>query len=291
MKEFFDLSLNDKQKKYPLSRKLAQDIDEQKNNFTKFKQIVTQLQKRGVKILASDSPDYPKKILRTLKDEVPPLLSCWGNLNILYRVGVAVVGSRDASEAGLKISRRCGEILGQQGVNIISGYAKGVDTQAHLGSLMGHGVTTIVLSYGIKQFKAKKLLKPYLKDNNYLILSQFPPNQSWTVSGAMERNKVVSALSEAVLVIEAQEKSGTMNEAMIALKQEKKLFVIQLDGDEKNAVGNQILLRKGAIPIHAREKDGMYEVEIGEVLKLLKLQQDEDKTEHHREDRQLPLRL
>lgn len=113
-----------------------------------------QLKRLGVEIIYPGHPDYPSHLL-----EISPILFVKGNLKHLNSAGVAVVGSRNVSNKGIGVARKLASDLARLGRNVVSGYAKGVDTEAHLGALKAEGTTTIVLPYGIKELHQKKHLR------------------------------------------------------------------------------------------------------------------------------------
>lgn len=195
-----------------------------------------------------------RKEVRKLFDSnphLPPVLLCKGNIGLLSAPSVAVIGSRNASQLGLKAAREIAGALAKEGINVVSGYAKGVDTEAHLGALESEGTTTIVLSYGISQFKLKRAFPKTYLDQDMLVVSQFPPDDPWAVGRAMARNKVILALSSCVVVIECgPESRGTYAAADIAFKMNKKLFVLSDKYfGEKAPAGNVELLKEGALEI------------------------------------------
>lgn len=206
----------------------------------------------GIQIIFYDHEKYPSQLLELIKDR-PPILFCKGNIDLLNSPGVAIVGSRNASIKGLELAREIAQKLAKKGINVISGYAKGIDTQAHIGALESNGTTTIVLSMGILNFSESKISEFFNKDK-ILIVSQFNPQVPWSAQNAMTRNELVCALSKAVIVIESgpekEEKngkihySGTYDAAKKAIKMGIPLFVIDPSLFEIPPVGNITLLKK-----------------------------------------------
>jgi DNA processing protein len=206
----------------------------------------------GIQVIFYDHEKYPSQLLELIKDH-PPILFCKGNIDLLNSPSVAIVGSRNASTKGLELAREIAQKLAKKGINVISGYAKGIDTQAHIGALESNGTTTIVLSMGILNFSESKISEFFNKDK-ILIVSQFNPQVPWSAQNAMTRNELVCALSKAVIVIESgpekEEKngkihySGTYDAAKKAIKMEIPLFVIDPSLFETPPVGNITLLKK-----------------------------------------------
>lgn len=209
------------------------------------------LTRSGIEVLHLGNQRYPKKLLSILADSAPPIVFCKGDLSLLEAPTVAIVGSREASKRALEVAHRFAYELGSKGVTVVSGYAKGIDTKAHLGALAAKGATILVLSEGISQFKWKKEFKDKIGGGKFLIISQFPENQRWTPRNAMTRNKLTCALSDIVIVIEAKDNSGTLNTGLTALKLNIPLFVVSPTNLKSKAAGSEKLLKLGAHEITA----------------------------------------
>lgn len=212
------------------------------------------LQESGVKIITLFDNNYPKLIIKKFDNSPPPILFCKGNTSLLNADSVAIVGSRDVDNAGLEATKKIAKHLAENGYNIVSGYAKGVDTNAHLGALECDGTTTAVLSCGIKQTPTKKeIQEKYNWENDLLLVSQFKPNEPWSARNAMIRNKLVCALSKAVVVIQSgPEKdengkmSGTFDAGKTALKFGIPLLVLSPKFFSFEPKGNIQLIKMGA---------------------------------------------
>lgn len=190
---------------------------------------------------------YPAVLRRVLQpQQVPPLLFYMGDRQLLKRATIAIIGSRHAQEESIAFAYGAAAHLAKQGVNIISGYARGVDRAAYDGAISVEGCTTIVLPSGIKTLSdvQMQLLLPLIEAGKVLLLSQFHPTAPWLVSRAMARNKVLTGLASAVVVAEANTRGGTWDAARGALEQQKPLYVYQ---SESSALlpGNQALIERG----------------------------------------------
>ncbi len=195
---------------------------------------------------------YPAILSETLThEEAPPLLFYAGDLNILERITIAIIGSRNASDSSVAFAREAARCLAEQGANVISGYARGVDRAAYEGATSTHGCTTVVLPHGINKTNNAQLysLLPGLTSGKALLLSQFHPNAAWMVSRAMERNKVVTGLAQVVIVTEAKPHGGTWNGALGALAQKRPVYVCRTD-TETQPEGNEALIEQGAQPLY-----------------------------------------
>ena len=120
------------------------------------------LLEKGIKIITTFDKEYPKFIFERFDNSPPPILFCKGNVSLLNADNVAIVGSRDIDSFGLETTKKIARHLSENGYNVVSGYAKGVDTSAHLGALECNGTTTAVLSCGINQMPIKKKFRRYI---------------------------------------------------------------------------------------------------------------------------------
>ncbi len=172
-------------------------------------------------------------------------IQAWGSLSVMTRPAIGVCGSRHASEKGLEYAYELGRIAASQGVTVVSGYAAGVDLQAHLGALVGGGGTVAVLPEGFDHFSVRMRLRNHVRQDNFLAISCYPAKARWTVWRAMERNRTILALVDAMFVVEAGDSGGTLAAGVDALKSGTPLFVL----DRPNTEGNQILVRREAVRV------------------------------------------
>jgi DNA processing protein len=208
-----------------------------------------ELVEHDIRLLVKGEPGYPPSLIRHGGREAPPVLFVRGAIGIVSRPGVAFCGSRQASEMGLAITRTCAAELATQGVNIISGYANGVDLAAHTAALDAHGATTLVLAEGIFRFRLKPELADRWEGSEHLVVSQFPPRMAWTAGNAMQRNGVVLGLAEVAIVIESGMDGGTFAAGEAALAAGRPLFVVDYADPPESATGNRVLLERGGLPL------------------------------------------
>lgn len=214
------------------------------------------LKENGITILGICDPRYPERLRRLLGDNAPPILFCKGNLSILEKSSIAVVGARNINDYGIKLTTRIAERIAQQGINVVSGFAKGVDSSAHLGALDQKGTTTMVLSYGMDHLSIKKDFKGHDLKDKTLFISQFLPFEKFSGQNAMTRNKLVCALSNAVIVIssgpekdDAGKMSGTFDAGVTALNYDIPLFVVKPSLLTPPPIGNEELINRGGIEL------------------------------------------
>lgn len=218
----------------------AEDSDKA---YTEYEQLKTQ----DVEFIYPMHPDFPPHLL-----EIAPMLFIRGQRKLLTSDGVAIVGSRNVSDTGIHFAQQLAAELANAGVNVVSGYAKGVDSEAHLSALAAEGTTTMVLPYGIKELRQKSAFREFNWQRDVLAVSQFDPDVKWLARHAMARNKLVCALSMAVVVIESglekdspSKMSGTFNTAQTALSMRLPLFVLNPECFDNPPKGNADLIDLG----------------------------------------------
>jgi DNA processing protein len=184
------------------------------------------------------------------KSVLPTGLWTLGNLDLLERPAIGICGSRDASPQALEWAYRFGQEAANHGLVVVSGYARGVDRQAHKGALDAQGGTIAVLPEGIEHFSVVKDLRGVADlASNFLAVSMFERGATWQVSRAMERNRLIVALSVGIFVIEAKETGGTISAAYECVRQGKYLWAISYGTRLPGREGNEKLLAGAAIPL------------------------------------------
>ena len=192
-------------------------------------------------------PDYPP-MLREIADP-PPVLFRQGSPEALDRRMLAMVGSRNASWDGIRSTRRIAQALSRAGVTIVSGLATGIDGAAHEGCLEGRSPTVAVMGCGLDRVypTAHRELKERILAAGGLFLSEFAPGESPAGWHFPVRNRIISGLCPAVVLMEAKIRSGSMTTVRHALDQGRDVFVWPGDPSSPLYEGNHQLLREGAI--------------------------------------------
>lgn len=204
------------------------------------------LKEKNVYILSVVDPEYPRGLLDALGENAPVLLLCVGNLELLTRKSVGFCGSREASEKGIATARNSAALLATEGINIVSGFAAGVDMNAHRGALTAGGTTIAVLAEGVLRFRVKKEIRDVWEESRTLVVSEFGPNLPWSVSHAMQRNNTICGLSRAMVLIEARTTGGSIQAGRDCLRLGLPLFAAVYEGSPESATGNEELLQRGA---------------------------------------------
>jgi len=206
------------------------------------------LAKLNIKVVPYYSPDYPKWL--KMIDHFPPVLFIRGKIEEMDEISVAVVGTRGATVYGKNIARNFAGEFAQAGVTLVSGMARGIDTEAHYGALENKGRTIAVLGCGVDICyppENKKLMQMIIK--NGAIVSEFNIGTPPLAKNFPKRNRIVSGLSRAIVAIEAKEKSGVMNTVNWAVDQNKDVFAIPGNIYSRTSSGTNRLIKEGAIPV------------------------------------------
>jgi DNA processing protein len=205
-----------------------------------------ELEKHGIQTLSVVDSGYPDTLKRALGEDAPVLLVCRGNLALLEKTSVGFCGSREATEKGLATAWDAADLLAHEGLNIVSGFAAGVDMNAHRAALAAGATTTVVLAEGILRFRVKKEIRDEWDENRTLVVSEFGPNLPWSVGHAMQRNRTICGLSRALILIEARANGGSIQAGRDCLKLGLPLFAAVYEGMPESATGNEELLQHGA---------------------------------------------
>lgn len=195
--------------------------------------------------ISINSKEYPQNFKNIY--ESPKKIYLIGNKDLLYQKGIAIVGARDATQYGKKIAYNLAKELSEQNIVIISGLAIGIDSYAHKGSL--EKGTIAVLGSGIDNIYPKEnleLAREIIK-NKGCIISEYPLGTKPERLHFPQRNRIISGLSDGVVVIEASKKSGALITAEFALEQGKEVFAVPGDINKKQSEGTNQLIKDGAI--------------------------------------------
>lgn len=211
---------------------------------------LTSLAKFGAQLITFNNPSYPP-LLRHI-DSAPPLLAVKGKIDLLQKPLFAIVGARNASAMGKKIARNFAEKLGKEGWSIVSGLARGIDGAAHQGSLKTG--TIAVLAGGIDQIypPENEVLYQQIAVEGVLVAeSPFGVQPQSTLFP--RRNRIISGLSRALLIVEAALKSGSLITARNALEQGREVFAIPGHPLDPRSRGCNHLIKNGAILVETVE--------------------------------------
>ena len=176
-------------------------------------------QRAGLWIMTRSDADYPIRLKKRLKFDAPPVLFGCGNRQLLEQGGIAVVGSRDATDEDLAYTTKLGATISRQGYTIISGGARGVDEAAMLGALEQDGAVVGVLADSLLRTATSAKYRRGLLAKHLVLLSPFNPEAGFDVGNAMARNKYIYCLADAAVVVATgKDKGGTWHGATENLK-------------------------------------------------------------------------
>jgi DNA processing protein len=200
--------------------------------------------KLGVSLVASEEAGYPPRLAAI--DDAPPLLGVRGSRDTLMRPMIAIVGSRNASAAGLKFAGQLARDLGQAGFAVISGLARGIDGSAHRASI--ESGTVAVLAGGHDRIYPPEhddLLAKIL-DANGAAISEMPPGHEPRAHDFPRRNRLISGAALGVVVVEAAQRSGSLITARLANEQGREVFAVPGSPLDPRAAGTNGLIKQGA---------------------------------------------
>lgn len=218
--------------------------------------MIADAEKKNVKIIPYTSPIYPQQLLQI--NDAPPVIYALGNIELLnYPYSVAIVGARNASIAGRKIASRIAYDLTQADVLVVSGMARGIDAAAHKGALYAkqqQGPTIAVLGTGVDEIYPLENADLYNDIcRQGLAISEFALGTKAQVSNFPRRNRIISALTQGLLVAEASLNSGSLITARLALEQGKEIFAVPGSPLENRAAGPNRLIKEGAVLTESAE--------------------------------------
>jgi len=198
----------------------------------------------GGRLIASVEPEFPAGLAAL--DAPPPVISVLGHIPVLAREMIAMVGARNASALGRKLASRLAAELGDAGLVVVSGMARGIDTAAHEGSLATG--TCAVIAGGIDMVYPPENAALYERIKaEGAVVSEMPLSQPPQARHFPRRNRIISALARGVIVVEAAEGSGSLITANYALEQNREVFAVPGSPLDPRAKGANRLLRQGAI--------------------------------------------
>lgn len=204
------------------------------------------MQKNNIQIISISDNEYPY-LLREIY--CPPIsIYVKGNVNCLVENNVSIIGCRECSDYGKSIAQKLAYDLVKNNINIVSGFAKGIDENSHLGAIWAKGKTIAVLGNGLNSIYPQE--NSYLVDkilkNEGAIISEFPLGTPPLKQNFPLRNRIISGLSKKIVVVEAKRKSGTIITVDFALEQGRDVFVVPGNIDSPYSEGTNYLIQQGA---------------------------------------------
>lgn len=208
----------------------------------------------GLWVMTRADADYPSRLKKRLRELAPPVLFGFGNRELLDQGGIAVVGSRNVTEAGRKFAADLGRETALAGRPIVSGGARGVDESAMLGALEHEGQAIGILANDLIRQASSSTYRNYLRRGDLVLVTPFKPDGHFQVGNAMGRNKYIYCTADAGVIVACEEgKGGTWTGATEALR--RGWVPVWVLDDPDPASGNAILATRGAHRIDPGDYD------------------------------------
>ena len=228
--------------------------------------VMDRINQSGIRVMTWNDTDYPRRLKEI--DQSPPVLFIKGAINVEDDWAVAVVGTRRVTPYGRQVASEIATFLAQNGVTVISGLARGVDAIAHQSALRAGGRTIAVLGSGVDVIyppEHRKLAADITAQG--ALVSDYPVGTSPDGVNFPPRNRIISGLSLATVVVEAGEKSGALITAEFAVEQGRDVFAVPGSILAPQSEGTNHLIEQGARPL----------LKMSEILEVLKLEQIPEK--------------
>ena len=220
----------------------------------KAEEILNKMERENIRIITLMDKTYPKNLQRIY--DKPILLYAKGNTNLLKSLKkISIIGSRNCSEYGKIVTQKLSYMLAKKDYTIVSGMAKGIDSYAHKGTLTAKGNTIAILGSGVNYIYPEENKRLYNKilEQNGLILSEYGIDTKPIPEYFPARNRLISGISDKILITEASRKSGTMITANFAIEQGKTVYAVPGNITSTRSEGTNELIKDGAILVNSLE--------------------------------------
>lgn len=211
---------------------------------------MSRLERLGARLLVWGDADFPPRL--AVLDPPAPVISVIGSTELLARPSIAIVGSRNASAAGRKIAGDIAKDLGTEGFAVVSGLARGIDTAAHRASLSTGAIAVLAGGVDIVYPEENRELQTSIAETGALV-SEMTPGTSPQARHFPRRNRLISGLALAVVVVEAAHRSGSLITARFALEQGRDVFAVPGSPLDPRAGGSNRLIKDGAPLVETAE--------------------------------------
>lgn len=216
--------------------------------------ILKKVENEDIKLITMMNREYPKNLQRIY--DKPILLYAKGNIKLLNSLKkISIIGSRNCSEYGKIVTQKLSYMLAKEDYTIVSGMAKGIDSYAHKGALTAQGNTIAILGSGVNYIYPEENKRIYDKilEKNGLILSEYGIDTKPIPEYFPARNRIISGISDKILITEASKKSGTMITASFAIEQGKTVYAVPGNITSIRSEGTNELIKDGAILVNSLE--------------------------------------
>ena len=206
------------------------------------------IREKKIECIGIDDAEYPV-LLKKIPDP-PEKLYCSGDMDLLKKETVAVVGSRKVTEYGEQTAFKLGKVISEAGLAVVSGLARGVDSASHRGAVEAEGGAIAVMGCGIDicyPASNRRLWEKVMEKG--LVLSEYPPGTKAMKYMFPQRNRIISGLCRATVVVEAGIHSGSLITAELAAEQGRTVYAVPGNIDRVSSFGSNKLIRDGAVPL------------------------------------------
>lgn len=233
-----------------------------------------------------ESEEYPQRLLKI--KNFPTKIYAMGNIDLLNtKYTVAIVGSRICSEYGIRVTNELAKKLSEKEICVVSGMAIGIDGIAHNAAIKEIGKTIAVLGSGFNYIypEENEWLFHKILDNGGCIVSEYPPDTEANSKNFPVRNRIISGLSDAVVVVEAAHRSGSTITAKYAKKESKTVFAVPNNIYAKTGVGTNRLIQEGAILLSNLEQ--IIDVVKSDTIKEVHVSRKKEVTKNYTEGKKI----
>jgi DNA processing protein len=230
-----------------LSQKIIENLVKVRNQVS-LEVVWERIKSAGIEVLTWDDATYPS-LLKEI-EQPPPVLYIRGSLLSADQWAVAVVGTRRITSYGRQVAEEIAQVLAQSGITVVSGLAIGVDTLAHQSAIKAGGRTLAVLGSGVDHIYPptnRRLAEEVIAHG--ALISDYPPGTTPDAANFPARNRIISGLSRAVIVVEAGETSGALITANFAAEQGRDVFAVPNSIYAPQSKGTNRLIQQGASPL------------------------------------------
>ena len=211
-------------------------------------QVIERWQARAIWVVSRADAEYPRRLKACLRDDAPAVLYGCGDMNLLESGGLAVVGSRHVDDARIDYAKSVGRLAARARRTLVSGGAKGIDQAAMRGAAEAGGKVCGVLADSLEKAVMDRDHRNLLLDGQLVLISPYDPSAGFNVGNAMQRNKLIYALSDAALVVSSDLKKGGTWSGAVEQLDRLKFVPVFVRSTGESSDGLDALRKKGALP-------------------------------------------
>jgi DNA processing protein len=210
-------------------------------------QAIERWQARSIWVISRADPDYPRRLKTRLKDAAPPVFYGCGDAALLDSGGLAIVGSRHVDDTLVEYTERIGRLTAEARKTVVSGGARGIDRAAMRGALQAGGRVIGALADSLERLALARDNREFLMNERLVLISAYDPAAGFDVGHAMQRNKIIYALSDAALVVSSDYESGGTWAGAIEQLENLRFVPVYVRSNGDIGKGLKALLKKGAL--------------------------------------------